>query len=70
MTAMTVGELRRRLEDVPDTYEVETNDKQNVVDVKVEEGADLLILEVEPGNYHPSRLKGAGPADALSSELA
>jgi hypothetical protein len=58
MTAMTVGELRKRLEGVPDKYEVETSDKQNVVDVKVEEeGVDLVILEVEPGNYHPSRLK-------------
>jgi hypothetical protein len=57
MTAITVGELRKRLEDVPDKYEVETNDKQNIVDVKVEEGVDLVILEVEPGNYHPSRVK-------------
>jgi hypothetical protein len=57
MTAMTVGELRKRLEDVPERYEVETSDKQNVIDVKVEEGVNLVILEVEPGNYHPSRLK-------------
>jgi hypothetical protein len=57
MTAMTIGELRKRLEDVPDKYEVETSDKQNVVGVKAEEGADLVILEVEPGNYNPLRLK-------------
>lgn len=57
MTSITVGELRKKLEKVPDNYEVETSDKQNVVDVNVEEGVDLVTLEVEAGNYHPSRLK-------------
>lgn len=54
---MTVGELRDRLVDVPEDYEIETSDKQRVVDLKAHEGVSLVILELVPGNYHESRLK-------------
>lgn len=39
---MTVGELRDRLADVPEDYEIETNDKQRLVDLKAHEGGNLV----------------------------
>jgi hypothetical protein len=52
-----MNELRDRLATVPEDYEIETNDKQKLVDLKAHEGANLVILELVPGNYHESRLK-------------